>query len=135
MSNGLKGNADIYVSYVHIGMNVMTIYRKDKKGEGMKNEKKKLEYNLQFFSEEGKPEEGEQNSEGTGENTQTTEQIDPNAFAEIISEKDKKIEQLESKVAELNKVNASLLLKVSAKSEPEMSTEDKIYGFMNPRKE
>lgn len=135
MSNGLKGNADIYVSYVHIGMNVMTIYRKDKKGEGMKNEKKKLEYNLQFFSEEGKAEESEQNPEGTGENIQTTEQIDPNAFAEIISEKDKKIEQLESKVAELNKVNASLLLKVSAKSEPEMSTEDKIYGFMNPRKE
>lgn len=101
----------------------------------MRDEKKKLKYNLQFFSEEGKPEEGEQNPEGTGENTQTTEQIDPNAFAEIISEKDKKIEQLESKVAELNKVNATLLLKVSAKSEPEMSTEEKIYGFMNPRKE
>ena len=101
----------------------------------MKDEKKKIKYNLQFFSDEGKPEEGEPDKEETGEDSQNTKQIDPNAFAEIISEKDKKIEQLESKVAELNKVNANLLLKVSAKTEPEMSTEDKIYGFMNPRKE
>lgn len=96
---------------------------------------KKIKYNLQFFSEKSESEEGGEVETETGEDTQESEQIEPSAFAEIISEKDKKIEQLQSEIKQLNKTNANLLLKISAKTESTLSTEDKIYGFMNPRKE
>lgn len=72
----------------------------------------KFKYNLQFFAEnEEETEESETKEE--------TQEIDAAAFAELISDKDKKIEELEKDIAELRKSNASLLVKINANASGE----------------
>ena len=72
----------------------------------------KFKYNLQFFAE---------NEESTEETdaTEETKEIDAAAFAELISDKDKKIEELEKDIAELKKSNATLLVKINANASAE----------------
>lgn len=72
----------------------------------------KLKYNLQFFAEdEEKVEESEK--------TEESQEIDAAAFAELISDKDKKIEELEKDIAELKRSNATLLVKINANASAE----------------
>lgn len=89
----------------------------------MKN-KLLIPLNIQFFAEETKDGAGNPDNTGGGDNSDTTtnnngcneptQEVNLEAFADIISEKDKQIQQLEKDVIELKKTNASLLVKVSA---------------------
>ncbi len=100
----------------------------------------KFKYNLQFF--------GENENEGTdnnvdnnsGDNADAGEDVlDVSALAEIISEKDKVIEQLQKDVADLKKSNANLLVKVNSaqSTESKKSFEENLLSMVGakPRKE
>ena len=98
------------------------------------------DYNLQFFADEpsgsdasgsdSSPSEGADNpSDGDG-----TGGIDPEAFADIISEKDKKLEELEKEMKQLKKSNAELLLRISADKKTEIPLEQTIIDFCDTRK-
>ena len=77
------------------------------------------DYDLQYFAEDtdgndagnsgsGDGEGGDNSTDGTGGG------IDPEAFAAILAEKDKKLEDLEKEMKQLKKSNAELLVKISA---------------------
>ncbi len=99
-------------------------------------------YNLQFFAEGENDDPNnddvldnpgdDDNGSGTGEN-----EVDASAFAELISEKDKKIEELELENKKLKKANAELTVKVTAGTKTEKSFEENLLGLvgMKPRKE
>ena len=92
----------------------------------------KYKYNLQFFAEE--PKAGEQG----GEEDKTEFNID--ALAGIISEQDKRIQQLEQDNENLKKTNAQLLVRVSATSspaQPKKTFEENLLDMVGykPRKE
>ena len=71
----------------------------------------------------------------TGDSEQTRqEEVDTEAFAELISEKDKRIEQLENDVKMLKKSNADLTVKISANNKPEVPIEQTIIDFCDTRK-
>lgn len=93
----------------------------------------KLKYNLQFFAEEQETEDQEQEKE-TEDN-----EFDPAAFADIISEKDKQIAELQKDMAKLKKSNAELLVKVSAGAgnNTEKTYEENLLELVGakPRKE
>lgn len=101
----------------------------------------KLKYNLQFFAEG----EGDGNDSGnvdddidstTGNNE---DRLDVEAFADLISEKDKQIEQLQKDVAELKKSNAKLTIMVNSdhNSSGKKSFEENLLNMVGakPRKE
>lgn len=103
----------------------------------------KLKYNLQFFAEgEGN---GENNVPDPNGSTGTSgdngnNEIDMQAFADIISEKDKQIEELQKDIAELKKSNANLIVKVNAAANPpeqKKSFEENLLDMVGakPRKE
>lgn len=101
---------------------------------------KEIKLNLQFFAEEPSGQANEDpnsQNEDDATNTETSSsEVDIGAFTEIISEKDNEIKQLQAELAAQKKTNANLLLKISAGNNSETkTTEEKIYGFMNPRKE
>ena len=112
----------------------------------------KLRYNLQFFAE------GDSNGNSTDSNSINTtsdsnvgnsvdcsnngsdKEIDMQAFADIISEKDKQIEELQKDIAELKKSNANLIVKVNAAANPpeqKKSFEENLLDMVGakPRKE
>lgn len=101
----------------------------------------KLKYNLQFFAEgEG---DGNDNvnvtddaDSGAGDNENG---LDVKAFADLISEKDKQIEQLQKDVAELKKSNAKLTIMVNSdhNSSVKKSFEENLLNMVGakPRKE
>lgn len=101
----------------------------------------KFKYNLQFFAED----EDEGNSGGTDpsnlddDNGSSNNESSLEAFADIISEKDKRIEQLEKDVAELKKSNANLLVRVNSGNagNEKKSFEENLLGMVGykPRKE
>ena len=92
-----------------------------------------LEYNLQFFAEEGE-------SDGNGDDVvdndvdssadNNEDRLDTGAFAELISEKDKKIEDLEGEIRLLKKANAELTIKVSAGQKTEKTFEENLLGLV-----
>ena len=92
-----------------------------------------LIYNLQFFAEE--------NEDEVVENEEVEEveesKVDTEAFAELISERDKKITELENEMKALKKSNADLLLKISSKPEQKKSFEENLLEMVGakPRKE
>lgn len=101
-----------------------------------------LKYNLQFFAE------GEENGDGddtiingsSGDSDSVEDKIDMQAFADIISEKDKQIEELQKDIAELKKSNANLIVKVNAAANPpeqKKSFEETLLNMVGakPRKE
>ncbi len=67
-------------------------------------------------------------------NTEVEQTVDTEAFAELISEKDKRIEQLEKDVKMLKKNNADLTVKISAQSKPDKTIEQVIVDFCDTRK-
>ena len=101
-----------------------------------------MKYNLQFFGESNDDTDtNNSNDAGTDGNSDNVEnnEIDVQAFADIISEKDKQIEQLQKDVAELKKSNANLLVKVNSSTEQntKKSFEENLLSMVGakPRKE
>ena len=103
----------------------------------------KLRYNLQFFAEgEGNGENDVHDPDGSADASGNNEgnEIDMQAFADIISEKDKQIEELQKDIAELKKSNANLIVKVNAAANPpeqKKSFEQNLLEMVGakPRKE
>ncbi len=78
---------------------------------------------------------GTDNNDNGGTTTNTeTNQTDTEAFAELISEKDKQIEQLQNDVKMLKKSNADLTVKISAQNKPDKSIGETIVDFCDTRK-
>ena len=107
----------------------------------------KLRYNLQFFAEgdNGNNDAGNNtgnddanvnnNNENSNNNGNKDEEIDAAAFADLISEKDKEIQQLQKDISELKKSNAMLTVRVNAGQKPqEFNTEKAILEFCDTRK-
>lgn len=109
-----------------------------------------MKYNLQYFAE-GKDGDNTLSDNGnnddisnggngsdssdTGDRTE-----DITALAELISDKDKQIQQLEQDIADLRKSNANLLVKVNAMANPpeqKKSFEENLLSMVGakPRKE
>lgn len=105
-------------------------------------EKELFKYNLQFFAE-GDSDESDNDDvdDGSGDddsgNNSGTPEVSTEAFAELISEKDKKIEELELENKKLKKANAELTVKVTAGTKAEKSFEENLLGLVGvkPRKE
>lgn len=94
-----------------------------------------LKYNLQYFAEENDPNETGTDETGTDDTGSDGSGIGASAFADIISEKDKAIQQLQKDVAELKQTNAKLLVQVSAgANRTEFNTEKAILEFCDTRK-
>lgn len=103
---------------------------------------RRLKYNLQFFAEgEGNGDDDDTITNGSSGDTNTGEdRLDVQAFADIISEKDKQIEELQKDIAELKKSNANLIVKVNAAANPpeqKKSFEENLLDMVGakPRKE
>lgn len=78
---------------------------------------------------------GTDNNDSGSTNTNTeANQTDSEAFAELISEKDKQIEQLQNDVKMLKKSNADLTVKISAQNKPDKSIGEVIVDFCDTRK-
>lgn len=56
--------------------------------------------------------------------------VDTSAFADIISDKDKKIEQIEAELKQLKKANADLLLKVNTGNKTEQTFEESLLNLV-----
>lgn len=94
-----------------------------------------LKYNLQYFANETGTDETGTDETGTGDTGTDDSSIDAAAFADLISEKDKEIQQLQKDVAELKQTNAKLLVRVSAgERKVEFDTEKAILDFCDTRK-
>lgn len=80
------------------------------------------------------------NQSNTDNNSNNGAGIDTQAFADIISEKDKELEQMRQEIAELKKSNANLIVKVNAAVNPpaqKKSFEENLLNMVGakPRKE
>ena len=88
----------------------------------------KLKYNLQFFAEET-----EENDDSTTnpDTTGGSEQVgtDAEAFAEIISEKDKKLDELENEIKNLKKTNAEMLLRINSAKPDTFDFDKAVMSF------
>lgn len=113
----------------------------------------KFKYNLQYFAE-GEGDDNGNSTTGSSSDADTNssagnsldsinngngEEVDLKAFADIISEKDKRIEQLEKDVADLKKSNATLLVRVNSGNggTEKKSFEENLLSMVGakPRKE
>lgn len=100
-----------------------------------------MKYNLQFFAE-GESDDNNDDSTKVIDNTSSSSnsgegQVDTEAFAELISERDTRIDELEREVKSLKKSNADLLVKISSGNRTEKSFEEKLLNLVgdSPRKE
>ena len=99
------------------------------------------DYNLQFFADDpsdpGEPGEPGGTGEGSAPGSDGAGGIDPEAFAAIIAEKDKRLDDLDKEVKQLKKSNAELLLKISAGQKTEKTFEENLLSMVGakPRKE
>ena len=75
-----------------------------------------MKYNLQFFAEgEEDGDSSEVDVSGTSSDSGASEsEVDVSALADLISDKDKEIQQLQQDMAELKKTNAKLLVMVNS---------------------
>lgn len=91
-----------------------------------------LKYNLQFFAEENSDDNttvtDTSESAGDGNNSRGDE-VNVQAFAEIISEKDKKLEELETEVKKLKKSNAEMLLRINSAKSDDFDFDKAIMSF------
>lgn len=102
-----------------------------------------FKYDLQFFAEDkdnggadnpDKPS-SDNSTDTTTDDNDLSKEIDPSAFADLISEKDKEIQQLQKDISELKKSNAMLTVRVNAGQKPqEFDTEKAILEFCDTRK-
>ena len=107
--------------------------------------------NLQFFADGGdnndnaggNPDNGTPDNAGRNDNSgdfdgDNNEDLDLAAFADLLSEKDKELEQLRTEVDKLKKSNAELIVKVSAGAKhTEKTFDENLLGLVGakPRKE
>lgn len=101
--------------------------------------KRRLMYDLQFFADDtsGTGDSGSDSSASEGTDAGSDGDgggIDPEAFAAILAEKDKKLEEVSEEVKQLKKSNAELLLKISASKKTEKPIEETIIDFCDTRK-
>lgn len=102
-----------------------------------------LKYNLQFFGDIdddiGADIDNKDNISNDISNAGNVDnpEIDTSAFADLISEKDKEIQQLQQDVTELKKSNAQLLLRISANNKTDKTFDDNLLELTGckPRKE
>lgn len=96
-----------------------------------------LKYNLQFFAEEN--DDDVVNVDNPNYNYDDNSSTDAAAFAEIISEKDKALKELQEEVNKLKKSNAELIVRVNAGSKDNESKtfEENLIALngWKPRKE
>lgn len=96
------------------------------------------DYNLQFFADDPSGTDDSTDPAGTGEGSDNPSDgeggIDPEAFAAIIAEKDKKLDELDKEMRALKKSNAELLLKISAEKKSEIPLEQTIIDFCDTRR-
>ena len=99
-------------------------------------------YNLQFFGEDSDGDDTVLDNNGgvatDGNNNQQTEVVDLEALAELISDKDKQIQQLQHDMAELKKANTQLVMRVNAGTpQAKKSFEENLLDVVGykPRKE
>lgn len=112
----------------------------------------RYKYNLQFFADGGDGngnDNGSNSSDGTADNGggdgssnisdgDGNEDVDLSAFADLLSEKDKELEQLRTEVEKLKKSNAELIVKVSAGTKhSEKTFDENLLSLVGakPRKE
>lgn len=69
----------------------------------------------------------------TNSTSNTSEEIDVSAFADIISEKDKQISQLQKDVDELKKANSKMLLQINTGHQEEFNFDESLLAF-DPRR-
>lgn len=96
-----------------------------------------FKYNLQYFAEENNNDTNDSNSGNDSvidTNDTDTEKVDVQAFADIISEKDKELKELQAEISKLKKSNADLLIKVTAGDKPPVEIEETILDFCDTRK-
>ncbi len=55
--------------------------------------------------------------------------VDVSALADLISDKDKKLEELEAEITKLKKANASMLVQINAGRQEEPSIDDAILSL------
>ena len=91
-----------------------------------------IKYNLQFFGEDTSNEgdiidTGDSNDDdnNTGETG-----LDASAFADIISEKDKRIEELEAEVTKQKRTIAEMTVRISAGQKTEKTFEENLLGLV-----
>lgn len=93
-----------------------------------------LKYNLQFFGEnendadDNDVDDSVRNDDNDTDNNQ--DEVDASAFAELISEKDKKIEELEGEIRTLKRTNAELTVRISAGQKTERTFEENLLGLV-----
>lgn len=100
----------------------------------------KFKYNLQFFGEgDGDTTDNGASASTDGASDSEQNEIDPQAFADLLSERDKKIEQMETEIKKLQKSNAELIVRVNSQSaqENKKSFEENLLDMVGakPRKE
>lgn len=96
-----------------------------------------LKYNLQFFADGDDDVNNTDNTDdASGDNSGDNNdgQIDTAAFAEIISDKDKKIDELQGEVAKLKKTQAEMLLQINAGSNEKKDIGQSIIDLLDTRK-
>ena len=99
-----------------------------------------MKYNLQFFGEgDGDTTDNGADVSTDGASDSEQNEIDPKAFADLLSERDKKIEQMETEIKKLQKSNAELIVRVNSQSaqENKKSFEENLLNMVGakPRKE
>lgn len=100
--------------------------------------KRRIPYDLQFFADTSSESDGADDTDGAGESTDNSADgdrgIDTEAFAAIIAEKDKKLDELDKEMKQLKKSNAELLLKISAGQKTEKPIGETIIDFCDTRR-
>lgn len=100
-----------------------------------------LIYNLQYFAEEDNNDNSDVDvhSSGNDNNSDELRTLDIQALADIISDKDKEIEQLRHDMEEVKKINANLIVKVNSGTtgNEKKSFEENLLNMVGakPRKE
>lgn len=99
-----------------------------------------MKLNLQYFAEDnGETDNSDVRDSTDNGNTGEQSEIDIQALADIISDKDKEIEQLRNEMRELQKSNANLLVRINSASSENVkkSFEENLLDMVGykPRKE
>lgn len=99
-----------------------------------------MKLNLQYFAEDnGETDNSDVHDSTVNGNNSEQGEIDIQALADIISDKDKEIEQLRNEMRELKKSNANLLVRINSASSENVkkSFEENLLDMVGykPRKE
>lgn len=97
-----------------------------------------IKYNLQFFAEGNNGDtdtdvSDDTSTDNSGDNSDASS-VDVQALADLISDKDKQIKELQVEMSKLKKTNADLLVKVTAGDKPPVELEQTILDFCDIRK-